>query len=255
MSGVNLLTRSSAAEGAAASAARGADQRRRRAPPRPRRSPRPAAAAAGPQRRPRPRSGRTRRSDRRGARRCGSRTTRRATRARSRCRRRRAGSPSPKDESRPSAASIPSAPQPITSSAVGDRADSALDRGQEDRDREPAGEQVADVVVDERARRSSATTRRRPGRRSRRGRGRIGEPGRTLDDQERPPETTSAAIVTAGRVGQVDRAAGERARGARPPCGGGARRRSSRTRTSSPTRSSFGARLRSRVPQYGHSVT
>ena len=113
-------------------------------------------------------------------------------------------------------------------------------------------EQVAEVVVDERARRSSATTRRRPGRRSLRGRTRSGS---------RPARRSRA---TAGAGDRRDRRVGPRAgrgapRRARSRRSAALRRRRSRRPSarvsSSPRRSSFGARLRSRVPQYGHSVT
>ena len=70
--------------------------------------------------------------------------------------------------------------------------------------------------------------------------------------------TSSAAIVDHRRAASRSSAAAARS-ASRPRRSAALRRRrsraSSRTRTSSPTRSSFGARLRSRVPQYGHSVT
>ena len=105
--------------------------------------------------------------------------------------------PSPKRRSSPAAASIPSAPQPTTRSSVGDRAQPALDRRHEDRDRQPDSEQVAEVVVDERGGEVAPRTRRRPGRRSPRGRSRVRSAARC--DHEHRGRRASAAIVASGR--------------------------------------------------------
>ena len=132
----------------------------------------------------------------------------------------------------------------------GDRADPALDRRQEDRDREPAGEQVADVVVDER-------------------RGEVAPPlvADRADDRaevdhasgSRPPrsraaaaEATSAAIVASGRSA---RSSVRPARSARRPRRSAAlRRRRSRAILADPDLVAVPLELRRPLAQPGAAV-
>ena len=168
------------------------------------------------------------------------------------------GIPSPNAESSPSAASIPSDPHPITSSSDATLPTRRSIAGQEDRDREPADEEVADVVVDERCREEPPPLV--PDRSDDRAEVEDGEVGGPLDDERRsrrprargssPPAASRdrprSSRSTPASATRLRRSAALRRRRSR---------RSSRTWMSSPTRSSFGARFRSRVPQYGHSVT
>ena len=143
------------------------------------------------------------------------------------------------------AASMPSEPQATSSSAV-----AALPRRRsrpiaEDRQGDRDDEQVADVDVGEGGGEARATSRPRSGRSGRR-RSAERVAGRLLHEQQ--------ARRSRGSPPASRRGAG-RARPSPGAAAAGRRRRRGLGSSPSPRRSSFGARLRRRAPQYGHSVT
>ena len=142
---------------------------------------------------------------------------------------------------------MPSAPQATSSSAVGGAAEAALEPGAEDRQADRDDEQVADVDVGEGG--GQVAPPLVPDRDDQAAEGRERVAGRLLDQEQAAPSRGSRRASR--RAGRRLRAQGEpRAKSA---AGGGAA--GGCASSASPRRSSFGARLRSRAPQYGHSVT